>query len=120
MIRTLSWFDFCDAFSSSDTYKDNFSYEGKKALFEYLEQYEEETGEQIELDIVALCCDYSEFDSADEAASEHFIYEGMTYDPEDGGELKTVEQVETEARAFLEDNTTVLDCENGHVIIQSF
>jgi len=29
-------------------------------LFEYLEQYEDETGEKIELDITAIACDYSE------------------------------------------------------------
>jgi len=29
-------------------------------LFEYLEQYEDGTGEKIELDLCALCCDYSE------------------------------------------------------------
>jgi hypothetical protein len=38
----------------------NFSYEGLTALFDYLEAYEEDTGEQIELDVIALCCDYSE------------------------------------------------------------
>jgi len=38
----------------------NFSYEGLTALFNYLEAYEEDTGEAIELDVIALCCDYSE------------------------------------------------------------
>jgi hypothetical protein len=33
---------------------------GLRELFRYLEEIEEETGEQIELDVVALCCDYSE------------------------------------------------------------
>lgn len=40
---------------------DNFSFKGKKALFDYLEQYEEGTGQEIELDIVALCCEYTEY-----------------------------------------------------------
>jgi hypothetical protein len=34
--------------------------EGLQALFEYLESYEDDTGSEIELDVVALCCDYSE------------------------------------------------------------
>ena len=62
MIYTeVNFSSFCDAFS--DSYKNNFSYEGKKALFEYLEQYSDDTGENIELDTVALCCEYTEFES---------------------------------------------------------
>lgn len=61
MKQTVSFFQFCDSFS--ETYKNNFSYEGKRALFDYLEQYEDETGEEIELDPVALCCEYSEYES---------------------------------------------------------
>jgi hypothetical protein len=47
----------------------NFSYEGLGILFEYLEQYEEDTGEEIELDVIALCCDFSEEDFSDIAKS---------------------------------------------------
>lgn len=47
----------------------NFSYEGLGILFEYLEQYEEDTGEEIELDVIALCCDFSEEDFTDIAKS---------------------------------------------------
>jgi len=50
---------FHDYFIGSQ-YENNFSYAGRSMLFEYLEQYEDDTGEKIELDIVALCCDYSE------------------------------------------------------------
>ncbi len=53
--------NFVDSFS--DSYKNNFSYEGKRALFDYLEQIEEDTGEKIELDTVCLCCDYTEYAS---------------------------------------------------------
>jgi hypothetical protein len=42
--------------------KDQFTYEGKRALFDYIEQYEEETGQPVELDVIALCCEYSEDD----------------------------------------------------------
>ena len=37
MIKTIGFCEFCDSFS--DTYKNNFSYEGKRALFDYLENY---------------------------------------------------------------------------------
>ena len=57
--------DFVDAFKGvrgwSDTYKNNFSYEGLRALFEYFEEYEEGTGEIIEFDRVIIACEYSEY-----------------------------------------------------------
>ena len=40
---------------------DNFTWSGLSALFEYLEQYEEDTGARIEFDPIALCCEYSEY-----------------------------------------------------------
>ena len=60
MKKTINFYDFERAFVS-DTYQDHFTYEGKKALFDYLEEYEDSTGEQIELDVVGLCCDYTEY-----------------------------------------------------------
>ena len=57
-------YDFERAFKNFE--RDNFSYDGLKALFEYLEEYEEDTGEEVELDVIALCCDYMEYDSLKE------------------------------------------------------
>jgi hypothetical protein len=37
-----------------------FSREALDALFEYFEEYEDSTGTEIEFDVVAICCDYSE------------------------------------------------------------
>ena len=39
---------------------DQFSYQGLGLLFDYLEAYEADTGEMIELDVIAICCDFSE------------------------------------------------------------
>jgi hypothetical protein len=60
MRTTVSQHAFIDAFRSSNTYKDNFTYKGLQALFDYLEDLEQDTGTEIELDIVALCCDFTE------------------------------------------------------------
>jgi hypothetical protein len=54
---------FRDRFMRSDNYKNNFSYEGLHALFKYIEQYEDDCGEEFEFDMVGICCDYSEYDS---------------------------------------------------------
>ena len=45
---------------------DNFSYEGLEALFNYLENLEEDCGVEIEFDVIALCCDYTEYGSLEE------------------------------------------------------
>ena len=64
MKQTVNMYDFERAFKNCD--RDNFSYEGLKALFEYLEEYEDSTGEELELDVIALCCEYAEYDSLKE------------------------------------------------------
>ena len=57
---------FIDEFKSSDTYKENFSYHGLQALYEYLDELSEDIGEDIELDVVAICCDYSEHEDLED------------------------------------------------------
>lgn len=116
MFKQVSFYDFEDSFSWG--YKDNFSYEGKRALFDYIETLEEDIGTPIELDTVALCSEYAEWSSLCEAAQNYFVFEGMTF-WEDGWELKTVEQVENEAKEFLQDRTQLIEFEWG-VIIQNF
>lgn len=82
--------------------KENFSYEGRKALFEYLEQLSEDMGEPIELDVIALCCDYSEYSSLKEFNAEY-----NTANPFD-----TWEEVA--------ENTTVIEFGDGAAIVQAF
>ena len=65
MIQTISFHKFQAAFTVMGR-ESQFSYEAQKALFEYLEQYEDETGEQIELDVIALCCEYQEIEEDEE------------------------------------------------------
>ena len=61
MKTAINFSAFCDAFRDMDR-NDNFSYAGKRALFDYLEQYEEDCGVEVELDVIALCCEYYEQD----------------------------------------------------------
>lgn len=39
---------------------DNFSHEGLSALYEWFEALESETDQAMELDVIAICCDFSE------------------------------------------------------------
>ena len=55
MKQTLNVFDFRDAFQKMGR-ADQFSYEGLGILFEFFE----ELGEDMELDVIAICCKYEE------------------------------------------------------------
>lgn len=58
MKQTVNYYQFEQAFS--DCNRLNHFPEGLRDLFNYLQEYEESTGEEIELDVIALCCDYTE------------------------------------------------------------
>ena len=46
--------------------KDQFSYEGRAALYGYLVDLADDTGEPFELDVIGLCCDFTEYESIEE------------------------------------------------------
>lgn len=74
MKQTINFYAFQKAFQ--DLRPNNFSYQGLRALFEYLEDSEESTGEEIEFDVIALCCDFIEYESEEDYHkdySEHVI-----------------------------------------------
>lgn len=106
MKETLSKYEIADRL-----YKDensSFDYVGALALAEYLEQLEEDLGEEIEFDRVAIRCDYCQYETAREAAEDH----GWEVDAES-------EEQEADALQWLQDRTTVIDFEGG-IIIQQF
>jgi hypothetical protein len=109
MITQITRSSFVDSFRNMDRI-DQFSYDGLQALFEYLEEYEEGTGEQIELDVIALCCDFSEYPDALAAASE-YGFEADTDQDDD-------EQQEA-ALEWLQNQTQVIEHKSG-LIIQQF
>jgi len=59
MIQTIDSHDFREAFKRMGR-ADNFSHEGLRLIFDYIEEYESSTGEQQELDVIAICCEWSE------------------------------------------------------------
>jgi len=59
MIQTVNLHDFRQAFHNCGR-GEQFSYEALGLIFEYYEQYEQDTGTPVELDVVAICCDLSE------------------------------------------------------------
>jgi hypothetical protein len=71
MKTTVNQSAFIDAFHAYDRY-DQFGYAALSSLFDYLEGLENDTGEELELDVIAICCDYS-VDTVEDIASNYSI-----------------------------------------------
>ena len=112
MKQTINASDFVGAFRTHGR-PNQFSYSGLRALFEHLKEMEDGTGDEMELDVIALCCDYSEFASAKEAALEY----GMT--AEEDEDEQDEDAIEEHALQWLQDRTSVITHDSG-IIIQSF
>lgn len=70
MKQSVNFYDFQRAFEQCRP--DNFSRQGLGVLWDYLEEYEDSTGQELELDVIALCCDFSE-DSTENIAAAYDI-----------------------------------------------
>jgi hypothetical protein len=91
----------------------HWSWDGAKAMVEYLEDLEDDLDKPIEFDTVAIRCDFSEYDSVLEGAEYHEFVPDESIPPDDEDEI------EAAALEYLEDRTTVIQF-NGGVIIQQF
>jgi hypothetical protein len=58
MKTTVYFSEFCDYFHKIRP--DNFSYQGLRVLFAHFEEIEDSCGEESELDVIGICCEFSE------------------------------------------------------------
>lgn len=59
IVQTVNVHTFREAFKSMGR-QYQFSHDGLEALYELLEEVSQDTGEPFELDVISLCCDFSE------------------------------------------------------------
>ena len=97
MKTTIEYNDFVNC----NALKNNFSYNGRVALFEYLEQNEEDLGYEFDFDPVGLRCDYAEYANIAEFWQD---YDRYTF----------------QCMEHIEDNTSVIYIPNsaGFIILQ--
>ena len=107
MIRTLTTTEAADLLLQDSNAA--WTYNGARALVEYLEDYEGNST-PIEFDRVAIRCEFSEYSSATEAAANY------DFEPEPGDDEETTEAA---ALKYQEDNTQVIQFDGG-VIIQDY
>jgi hypothetical protein len=99
MKTTINFYEFSRWFEKNRP--NNFSRVGLIGLFDYLEEYEDSTGDEIEFDPIALCCEYTEYDDL----MEFHAY----YDAEEYPDIDTIQ-----------DYTQVIELSNESFIIQNF
>ena len=98
MKQTINFTDFQRAFTDCSR-EDNFSYEALQALFNWIEEYEEDIGEEIELDVIEICCEFTEYENLEELQERYTDIESL----ED-----------------LHLYTQVIELDNGGLVIQDF
>ena len=69
MKQTLNEYQFTQEFKRIRP--NQFSYKGLQALFHWFEEYEDGTGEEIELDVIAICCEWSEYENLKEFQNDY-------------------------------------------------
>lgn len=104
MKTTVTSYQFVESFRACGR-ESQFSRAALFALFEYLEEYENSTGEEIELDPIAICCEWAEYSCALKAANDYGFK---------GSELDTEEF----ALDWLHEQTQVVSFEGGLVVQQ--
>ena len=113
IVQTITETQFVESFRIMNR-MDNFSYDALKALHNYLEDLSEDIGEPIELDVIALCCDFYEM-SWDDVASEYSLVSN--------DELQACDDVEEQIELLkeaLEEETNVVWYDDEKVLFQVF
>jgi hypothetical protein len=109
MKQSVNFSDFIDAFHAYDRY-DSYGYEALKVIFEYLEEYEESTSQEIELDVIAICCDYNAEHYTEIASNYSIDLEGLD---DDEAKQAVIE--------YIQDNSAYLgEATEGELVYQVF
>ena len=112
-ITNENWFWEWLTAGKDSTYYKYFSYKAAKALHYYYDQLSDDLGQDIEFDPIAWCCEWSEYDSVKEAYNE--LHGDESDLPREQRRTQKAQKLE-----WFEDNTTIIELDNGHVLVQEF
>jgi hypothetical protein len=116
MKQTITESRFHEAFHNAGR-ADQFSCAARSALFEYLEGCEA-GGEEFELDVIGICCDWAEHANATEWANDYFSPHTMLADlglDPDASE----DQIEAAATEYIQEHGALLAFDGG-IVVSSF
>ena len=97
----------------------NWSRAGAFALVEYLEELEEDTGETIEFDAVALRCDFSEYASLGEFLEDYFADDKIAREALNADEDAEEDELDELTAEYIRDHGTLIEFDGG-IIVSSF
>ena len=120
MKTTLSTSDIARALKFDENAA--WSWNGARALSEYLEEYEESTGEEQELDVCAIRCDFSEYESLSAFFEEHFnksLADGFSDYGIDINDIEDEEETDEAIRSYILDHGQLIEFSGG-VIVSCF
>lgn len=109
IVQTVNLYHFREAFRIAGR-KDQFSYEALEAIFDYLEEYSEDIGEDVELDVISICCEWAEARWSDIASDYNIDLSQCTDDDERIGEVED----------FLCKNTQYCELSDGSFVFVQF
>lgn len=95
MIQTITSSDFTTAFHRMGR-GEQFTYEGLNALYDYLEDLGDDIGEPIELDVIAFCCEYAEYESLEEFQEDY------------SEDYQSIEEIEHATQVIMIDDTSFI------------
>lgn len=113
MKTTLNTYEIADALLNDNNA--SWSLNGAKALAVYLEQYEQECGIELELDVMAFRCEFSEYESLEEWAHSYFTNNQFKalFEDLDGDDL------DEEIAQHIEERGTLIEFDGG-IIVSEF
>lgn len=76
MKRTVTLQDFRNEFEAHNR-EESFSYNGLGALYDYLIMLEKDSDMELELDVIALCCEFTEYEDINEIKSNYTDIEDL-------------------------------------------
>ena len=121
MKSTLSTYEIQDALLQDDYAA--WSYNGAKALAEWLDNLDEECGTETEFDRVSIRCEFSEYDSAMDAATQQGGFEPDEDSDDDENEAAALEWLQGQTIVIeFEANTGDIESlrSTGTIIMQDF
>ena len=121
MKKTLNTYDIANALCADEYAK--WSRAGAFALAEWLEDMEESTGVEMELDVVAIRCDFSEYDSVQDWADDYFAdakqaSDAIGFDLDMDGETpeQEGEEMDDMIREYIQDNGILIEFDEGVIV----
>ena len=109
IVQTVDFHTFHNAFMRAGR-EAQYSYQGLRGLFDHLEQLADDTGVDVDLDVVAICCYYTE-ETLKGAAKNYGI---------DISECEDDDEIRETVLDYLQDNTMVAWSDDNSVVYATF